>query len=181
VSNQLLHYKEIWNLQYDGEPLTSYSGLLQPALFEGKECMLKIARREKDIRANKLMIWWHGDGAAKVWRHDNVALHGDIHHGNVLHFGERGWLAIDPKGLIGERGFDYANIFCNPDAVTAAQSGRLVGQAVVVAETAGLDRIRLLQWIAAWAGLSAARCINDKEDPQKVISIAKLAIGRLST
>jgi streptomycin 6-kinase len=35
-----------------------------------------------------------------------VALHGDIHHGNILDFGQKGWLAIDPKGLIGERGFD---------------------------------------------------------------------------
>jgi streptomycin 6-kinase len=41
-------------------------------------------------------------------------LHGDLHHGNVLDFGVRGWLAIDPKGLLGERGFDFANIFTNP-------------------------------------------------------------------
>ncbi len=46
---------------------------------------------------------------------DVVVLHGDIHHDNVLDFGARGWLAIDPKGLIGERGFDYANLFCNPE------------------------------------------------------------------
>ena len=26
-------------------------------------------------------------------------VHGDLHHGNVLDFGPRGWLAIDPKGL----------------------------------------------------------------------------------
>ncbi len=39
---------------------------------------------------------------------DQVPLHGDIHHDNILDFGERGWLAIDPKGLYGERGFDYA-------------------------------------------------------------------------
>ena len=30
---------------------------------------------------------------------DVVVLHGDIHHGNVLDGGDRGWLAIDPKGL----------------------------------------------------------------------------------
>jgi streptomycin 6-kinase len=29
----------------------------------------------------------------------------------VLDFETSGWLAIDPKGLIGERGFDFANIF----------------------------------------------------------------------
>jgi len=31
-----------------------------------------------------------------------IALHGDIHHGNVLYDNDRGWLAIDPKGLRGE-------------------------------------------------------------------------------
>jgi streptomycin 6-kinase len=262
VPNQLLYYKEIWNLEYDGESFATYSGLLQPALFDGNECMLKIARRKKDTQANELMIWWQGEGAAKVLRYDQVALlmerakgghslnemvrrghdteasrilsrvvarlhthrppypdnlvplklwftelpvasakyggiftecsriadslldsqqdivalHGDIHHGNVLDFGERGWLAIDPKGLVGERGFDYANIFCNPDAATATQSGRLMEQAAIVAAAAGLDQIRLLGWIASWAGLSASWCINDKEDPQKAMSVAKLAI-----
>jgi len=33
--------------------------------------------------------------------------------------GPRGWLAIDPKGLCGERGFDFVNIFCNPDFALA--------------------------------------------------------------
>jgi streptomycin 6-kinase len=46
---------------------------------------------------------------------EHVVLHGDLHHDNVLDFGQRGWLAIDPKRLLGERGFDFANIFTNPD------------------------------------------------------------------
>ncbi|KKZ86287.1 antibiotic resistance (streptomycin kinase) protein [Rhizobium phaseoli Ch24-10] len=37
---------------------------------------------------------------------DVTVLHGDIHHGNILDFESRGWLAIDPKRLHGERGFD---------------------------------------------------------------------------
>lgn len=48
-----------------------------------------------------------------------VVLHG-IHYGNVLDFKERGWLAIDSQRVIGECGFDYANLFCNPELVTAA-------------------------------------------------------------
>lgn len=35
---------------------------------------------------------------------DVVALHGDVHHENVLDFGARGWLAIDPKGLWASEG-----------------------------------------------------------------------------
>lgn len=36
-------------------------------------------------------------------RTDEAVLHGDIHHENILYFGGRGWLAIDPKGLLGQR------------------------------------------------------------------------------
>nr|WP_276603012.1 aminoglycoside phosphotransferase family protein [Nannocystis pusilla] len=42
-------------------------------------------------------------------------LHGDLHHDNVLDFGARGWLAIDPKHLLGDPAFDYAVVFANPD------------------------------------------------------------------
>ena len=55
---------------------------------------------------------------------DVVVLHGDLHHGNVLDFGDRGWLAIDPKGLLGESTFDYVNILRNPDAAVALAPGR---------------------------------------------------------
>jgi len=90
-----------------------------------------------------------------------VPLHGDIHHGNILDFGDRGWLAIDPKGLIGERGFDYANLFFNPNHPIATRPGRLETQLSVVIAQAGMERSRLLHWILAWAGLSAIWSIND--------------------
>ncbi len=38
-----------------------------------------------------------------------VVLHQDFHGGNVLR-SERGWLAIDPKPLVGEREFDTASL-----------------------------------------------------------------------
>lgn len=40
-------------------------------------------------------------------------LHGDLHHDNIL-FGGRGWLAIDPHGLIGDPAYDAANLLYNP-------------------------------------------------------------------
>lgn len=106
-------------------------------------------------------------------------LHGDIHHGNVLDFGARGWLAIDPKGLWGERGFDYANLFCNPDFETATAPGRLARRAAVVAAEAGLERERLLQWVLAWAGLSAAWILADGAAPEPAFSIASAAAAAL--
>lgn len=40
--------------------------------------------------------------------HDIRPLHGDLHHENILR-GPRGWLVIDPKGVLGDPGFDAAN------------------------------------------------------------------------
>ena len=97
---------------------------------------------------------------------DLMVLHGDIHHGNVIDFGPRGWLAIDPKGLSGERGFDFANVFCNPDHETATMLGRLAQRVDLTAKAAVLERPRLLQWILAWAGLSAAWLLDDGVSPK---------------
>ena len=107
-------------------------------------------------------------------------LHGDIHHDNILHFGERGWLAIDPKGLIGERGFDCANLFCNPDHQTATDPAHFGRRVELVTERACLDRKRLLEWILAWGGLSAAWKINDHIAPETPLRVAELAAVELS-
>ena len=88
-------------------------------------------------------------------------LHGDVHHDNILDFGPRGWLAIDPKRVVGERGFDYANLLCNPDLPTSTIPARLLRQSRVIAQAAGLERQRLLQWTLAFAGLSAAWFLED--------------------
>ena len=62
-------------------------------------------------------------------------------------------------GRIGERGFDFANIFTNPDLSdpsrpVATQPGRFHRRLGVVSDAAGMERRRLLQWILAWTGLS---------------------------
>jgi len=107
-------------------------------------------------------------------------LHGDIHHDNILWFGNRGWLAIDPKGLLGERGFDFANLFCNPDARTATAAGCLARRVGVVANAARLDRTRLLQWILAWAGLSSAWLLDEGVPAEPTLKIAEVALAELN-
>lgn len=108
-----------------------------------------------------------------------VVLHGDLHHHNVLDFGGRGWLAIDPKGLLGERGYDFAVLFCNPDAEIATAPGRLARQADVVAEAAGVPRGRLLKWILAYAGLSVSWSMEDGDDPGVALTVAEIAAAEL--
>ena len=111
---------------------------------------------------------------------DVTVLHGDIHHDNILNFGSRGWLAIDPKGLRGERGFDYANLFCNPDHETATLPGRLARRIELVTGAAALEPTRLLRWILAWAGLSAAWLIDDGVSPKGALTVAELAEAELN-
>lgn len=41
-------------------------------------------------------------------------LHGDLHHYNVLFDSTRGWLAIDPKGVIGELEYELGAVLRNP-------------------------------------------------------------------
>jgi streptomycin 6-kinase len=112
-------------------------------------------------------------------------LHGDLHHDNVLDFGSRGWLAIDPKRLVGERGFDFANIFTNPDLAdptrpVSTQPGRFARRLNVVVEAAGMERARLLQWILAWTGLSAAWFLGDGDPLAKIdLHVAELAAAEL--
>jgi streptomycin 6-kinase len=110
---------------------------------------------------------------------DIVVLHGDLHHDNILDGGERGWLAIDPKGLIGERDFEFANLFRNPSAELALEPGRMQRQLAIVSEEAGLDPTRLLQWILAYAGLGAAWSIQSGHDPKAGMAIAELAAREL--
>jgi streptomycin 6-kinase len=111
---------------------------------------------------------------------DVVVLHGDLHHGNILDAGPRGWLAIDPKRLVGERGFDFANIFCNPDWEIATAPGRLARQAQVVAKAAGLEREWLLKWVLAYAGLSAAWSLSVQQSPALALAVGALAAAEIA-
>ncbi|MDX6040329.1 aminoglycoside phosphotransferase family protein [Scandinavium lactucae] len=116
---------------------------------------------------------------------DLVSLHGDLHHGNVLDFAESGWLAIDPKGLSGERGFDFANIFTNPDLGDPAyQVARVLSifkqRLEIITALSGIHRERLLMWIIAWCGLSAAWSLEINNCVSVQLDVAKLAIAELS-
>jgi streptomycin 6-kinase len=111
--------------------------------------------------------------------HDECVLHGDIHHDNVLDFGDRGWLAIDPKGLHGERAFDYLNLFCNPWP-TAKSPGLLRSRLRTISVAAHLDPARLLRWVVAYAGLSAAWSIDDGGDPTNALEIARIAAAEMN-
>jgi streptomycin 6-kinase len=102
-----------------------------------------------------------------------VVLHGDIHHDNVLDGGPRGWRAIDPKGLWGDRGYDYANLICNPDAETALAN--FESRVKIVSRLSRLPRGRVLRWLLAYVGLSASWTLSDGGDTSQTLAIGEAA------
>jgi streptomycin 6-kinase len=112
--------------------------------------------------------------ADELLRHPagDVVLHGDLHHGNVLDFGPRGWLAIDPKPLHGDPGFDVATILCNPDAATALAPGRLERTVAVIAAEAQLTEDRVLRWALAWGALSVVWSEQDGGEATAAAGVA---------
>lgn len=108
---------------------------------------------------------------------EQVVLHGDAHHSNILDFEQRGWLAIDPKRVTGERYYDYVNVLCNPDLKTCTDPLRFARQLAVVVDVAGLERQRLLRWVMAHAALSAAWFLEDgcRTEAHEELAVAQLA------
>jgi streptomycin 6-kinase len=86
-----------------------------------------------------------------------VLLHGDLHHFNVLAAQRRPWLAIDPKGVVGEPAYDTAALLHNPAGLldTAHPSKALERRIDLLAERLGLDRDRVLGWGISQAVLAA--------------------------
>ncbi|PYZ93030.1 hydrogenase expression protein HypB [Salipaludibacillus keqinensis] len=56
-----------------------------------------------------LKIFTHLNQTTTEWQ----ILHGDFHHYNLLYSEDKGWKAIDPKGLIGEREYDLIQFMLN--------------------------------------------------------------------
>lgn len=88
--------------------------------------------------------------------HAAMPLHGDLHHDNVMH-GSRGWLAIDPKGVLGDAAFDAANWFYNPWGRHAVQRcpARIRRLAAALAQALGCTPTHVLRHGVAYGGLSA--------------------------
>lgn len=83
-------------------------------------------------------------------------LHGDLHHENIVSGSERGWLAIDPQGLLGDPAYDVANVFGNPDGAFAEiiDPRRIIRLLGLFAPAIGCDREKILRYAIAHAGLS---------------------------
>ncbi len=110
-------------------------------------------------------------------------LHGDLHHQNILRGRGDTWVTIDPKGLIGERGYDITAWMMNPwgaplrDDYVDIANRRLD----VFAEMLGEDRNRLAQWAVFHAALSLCWSLDAEqpEDPEGDIAFLQSMVRLL--
>jgi streptomycin 6-kinase len=118
--------------------------------------------------------------------HMPVLLHGDFHHYNILS-SERGWLVIDPKGVIGPAGYEVGPFMVNPwgshfDMLSAAFSDgisrRVVTRRVdIFHEVLGFERQRIIEWSLAHSILSAWWGIEDNTGWEYAMYWANLFAG----
>jgi streptomycin 6-kinase len=94
----------------------------------------------------------------------HVLLHGDLHHENILAAGRAPWLAIDPKGVVGEPAYETGAFMRNrlPDLSDIPQATRILTRRVdQLSEELNLDRTRVRDWSMAQAVLSIWWTIED--------------------
>lgn len=136
------------------------------------------AKAERDRAAGLSSPYVEAAGVAQHLLDDAKGvrpLHGDLHHDNIL-FGARGWLAIDPKGVLGDPGFDAANLFYNPldrDELCLAPE-RIARMANVFSHSMRQDPRRLLDHAFAYGCLSAAWHHDDgnSRDENRELAVA---------
>ena len=150
------------------------------------EVIAKLANHEAPIGCPTVTDWGHGfdrylqSGDEQIPRdaveearemYDELAasqrrtmlLHGDLQHYNVLFDNERGWIAIDPKGVIGELEYELNAILRNPIELPEVFSSPVtISRRLEALTTAlNLDQARALRWSYAQSILSAIWDIED--------------------
>lgn len=104
-----------------------------------------------------------------------VVLHGDLHHDNILASGD-GWLAIDPKGILGEPAYEAGALLRNPIPAIRSRPGldAILGRRIaILAHAHGHDPRRIHGWALAQAVLSAWWSYEDDDgDPAGDLVVA---------
>lgn len=96
-----------------------------------------------------------------------VLLHGDLHHFNILSATREPWLAIDPKGLVGEPAYETGALLRNPwpQVLSRPNLDRVLARRIaLLAGELAIDRARIHGWALAQAVLSACWTLEDEDD-----------------
>jgi streptomycin 6-kinase len=138
------------------------------------------ATRLADTSDRRRLARWAGAVADVAGEPGDRLLHWDLHYENVLAADREPWLAIDPKPLAGDPGFDLAPALWNrwDDAVATGDVGRAVRRRFdLMVDVLGLDRGRAVAWTLGRVLQNSLWAIEDGEaavDPVQVAIAAAL-------
>lgn len=94
---------------------------------------------------------------------ETVLLHGDLHQANILSSHRDGWLAIDPKGVLGERAYEIGSLLRNPKQLaTNSDLPKILGSRIaILSEELKISKERIIGWGMSQAVLSAVWSVED--------------------
>lgn len=110
---------------------------------------------------------------------DVKLMHGDFHHFNILS-SERGWLIIDPKGVIGPAGYEVGPFMLNPwGSLSDGSSFKVQAErrVSIFSERLGWERQKTIRWSLAHAVLSAWWSIEDGMEDEYSLQCAEIFSG----
>ncbi len=109
---------------------------------------------------------------------ETVLLHGDLHHDNVLSAQREAYLAIDPKGILGEPCYEVGAFLRNPlpEFLLRENPRKLMQNRVdMIVERLGFERQRVISWGFSQAVLSAVWCDEGGVDcGEEVMVVAEI-------
>jgi streptomycin 6-kinase len=106
----------------------------------------------------------------------SILLHGDLHHDNILAH-KKGWVVIDPKGVIGEEVFDVAAFIRNPfpDLLLMSNVQNILYNRIhQFSKHLNMDPVRLYYWSYVYAILSTIWALEDGLDPENFIRFIEI-------
>lgn len=104
----------------------------------------------------------------------DTLLHGDLHHDNILWDQKRGWLAIDPHGLVGDPAYELAPLLYNPTPLGPGVTALAEHRCRRLAAATGIAEERIRGWGFVQAVLSAVWSLDEDPAPDRhVLAVAE--------
>jgi streptomycin 6-kinase len=101
-----------------------------------------------------------------------VLLHGDLHHDNILRHYDT-WMAIDPKGILGDRHFDGVQYLLNYAGEGQEADARLARRLAIMCEHLTLEADRIARWGVVKGLLDACWALEDHADWRPALATAQ--------
>ena len=105
-----------------------------------------------------------------------VLLHGDLHQGNIIAARREPWLAIDPKGIVGEAVYEVGALLRNPNdrILSWPNLPRVMERRIrQLSEELGFERVRVRGWGLSQAILSSIWSCEERDSPAFGVACAE--------